>query len=207
MGLRPFVYVIDDDISIRRSLTRLLTSAGYEVEAFASGQEFMRRLRHDRPACAVVDLRMPNMTGLELHEALGTATDPVPVVFITGYGDVPTGVHAMKTGAVDFLTKPYSADAVLDAVQRAIERDRRDSEVRSRVTEIARRIRTLTPRERSVFSLVITGRLNKQVAAELGISEKTVKIHRARVMEKMQADSLASLVRMAQDVGEAQPAS
>ena len=206
MVVRPLVYVIDDDIAIRRSLARLLKSAGYDVETFASGPEFMRRTRQGHPACAVVDLRMPNMTGLELHEALVLAKDPVPVVFVTGFGDLPTGVHAMKAGAVDFLTKPYSADALLDAVQRAIERDRRDSALRSRVTEVARRLLTLTPRERSVFALVITGRLNKQVAAELGISEKTVKVHRARVMEKMQADSLASLVRMAQDVGEARPA-
>jgi RNA polymerase sigma factor (sigma-70 family) len=205
--VRPIVYVVDDDISIRRSLTRLLKSAGYDVETFASGPEFMRRVRDDHPACAVVDLRMPNMTGLELHEALVTAKDPVPVVFVTGYGDVPTGVHAMKAGAVDFLTKPYRADALLDAVRRAVERDRRDREVRSRMTEVSRRLRTLTPRERSVFALVIAGRLNKQVAAELGISEKTVKVHRARVMEKMQADSLASLVRMAQDLGEARTAS
>ena len=204
---RPLVHVIDDDVAIRRSLTRLLKSAGYDVQTFASAKEFMNRLPHEHPACAVVDLRMPDMTGLELHEALVAAKDPVPVVFITGYGDVPTGVHAMKAGAVDFLTKPYSAEALLDAVRRAIERDRRDREVRSRTREVVRRLHTLTPRERSVFSLVITGRLNKQVAAELGISEKTVKVHRARVMEKMQADSLASLVRMAQDVGEARPAS
>jgi FixJ family two-component response regulator len=201
MAPRPLVYVIDDDASIRKSLTRFLKTAGYDVEGFASGRDFMSRVRHDGPVCAVVDLRMPDMTGLELHKALAGQKDPMPVVFITGYGDNPTGVRAMKAGAVDFLTKPYRGDDLLDAVRRAIDRDVRESGVRSRVGEIERRLATLTPRERAVFGLVITGRLNKQVAAELGISEKTVKVHRARVMEKMQADSLAALVRMAQDAG------
>jgi FixJ family two-component response regulator len=206
MRPRPLVYVVDDDASVRKSLTRLLHGAGYEVETFASGPEFMSRVRHDGPACAVVDIRMPILSGLELQEALAAGKEWVPIVFITGYGDVPTGVNAMKAGAVDFLTKPYGADQLLDAVRRAIDKDQREGAQRARVAEIERRLVTLTPRERAVFALVVTGRLNKQVADDLGISEKTVKVHRARVMEKMQADSLAALVRMAQDTGEPLPA-
>lgn len=195
------VFVVDDDPSVRRSLTRLLTAAGYGVEAFASAREFLEREPHAGPACVVLDVRMPGLTGLELQAALGGAGRRIPVVFVTGHGDVSMSVTAMKRGAVDFLTKPFDAEDLLAAIERAVAKDVRETADEARVTEVRARVRMLTPREAQVFALVVTGMLNKQIASELGISEKTVKVHRARVMEKMQAGSVADLVRLADRAG------
>ena len=194
------VYVVVDDASVRRSLTRLLRSAGHQVESFASGREFLERPPQARPACLVLDIRMPGMTGLELQDAIAKHQQQMAIVFISGRGDIPMSVRAMKAGAVDFLTKPYNADDMLGAVRHALDKDVRDHADRLRLAEIRRGLSRLTPREAAVFDLVVLGRLNKQIAGELGISEKTVKVHRARVMDKMRAGSVADLVRMAEVV-------
>jgi len=191
------VYVVDDDASVLRSLGRLLQSAKYKVESFASGRDFLDYPLAAGPACLVLDVRMPGITGLELQEAVAARHRPLPIVFITGHGDIPMSVRAMKAGAVDFLTKPYSADALLDAVRRALTLDVAEQSERVRSREIEQLMTNLTQREGEVFALVVAGLLNKQIAWEMSISEKTVKVHRARVMEKMGADSVADLVRMA----------
>ena len=191
------VYVVDDDASVLRSLGRLLQSAKYKVESFAVARDFLDYPLAAGPACLVLDVRMPGITGLELQEAVAARHRPLPIVFITGHGDIPMSVRAMKAGAVDFLTKPYSADALLDAVHRALTRDVAEQSERVRSREIEQRMTNLTQREGEVFALVVAGLLNKQIAWEMSISEKTVKVHRARVMEKMGADSVADLVRMA----------
>jgi len=191
------VFVVDDDASVRKSLARLLKAAGYEAETFASVRDFMARRPHDGPCCLVLDVRMPGLTGLDLQEALRAAGQRLSIVFITGYRDVPVSVKAMKGGAVDFLTKPVDEETLLGAIQQAVARTLADRRQQARVTEIRNRIATLTPREAAVFALVVTGMLNKQIGSELGIAEKTVKVHRARVMEKMRAGSLAELVRLA----------
>ena len=195
------VFVVDDDPSVRKSLTRLVASAGYVVEAFASAREFLERAPTGGPCCLVLDVRMPGLTGLDLQKTLAQAVHRIPVVFITGHGDVSMSVTAMKAGAVDFLTKPFDGKDLLGAIQRAVEKDTRDLGTEARTGEIQARVRLLTPRERQVFALVVTGMLNKQIAAQLGIAEKTVKVHRARVMDKMRAGSVAELVRLADDVG------
>ena len=195
------VFVVDDDPSVRKSLTRLIASAGYAVETFASAAEFLERAPAVGPCCLVLDVRMPGRSGLDLQKMLAEAVHRIPVVFITAHGDVAMSVTAMKAGAVDFLTKPFAGEDLLGAIQRAVERDTRDLNTEARSREIEARVRTLTARERHVFALVVTGMLNKQIAAELGIVEKTVKVHRARVMEKMRAGSVAELVRLADDVG------
>ena len=191
------VFVVDDDASVRKSLARLLKAAGYEAETFASVRDFLARRPHDGPCCLVLDVRMPGLTGLDLQEALRAAGQRLSIVFITGYRDVPVSVKAMKGGAVDFLTKPVDEETLLVAIQQAVARTLADRRQQARVTEIRNRIATLTPREAAVFALVVTGMLNKQIGSELGIAEKTVKVHRARVMEKMRAGSLAELVRLA----------
>ncbi len=191
------VFVVDDDASVRKSLARLLKAAGYEAETFASVRDFLARRPHDGPCCLVLDVRMPGLTGLDLQEALRAAGQRLSIVFITGYRDVPVSVKAMKGGAVDFLTKPVDEETLLGAIQQAVARTLADRRQQARVTEIRNRIATLTPREAAVFALVVTGMLNKQIGSELGIAEKTVKVHRARVMEKMRAGSLAELVRLA----------
>jgi len=197
----PMVFVVDDDPSVRKSLTRLIKSAGHAIEAFASAREFLARERYPGPCCLVLDVRMPGLTGLDLQEALASAGRRMSIVFITGHGEVPISVKAMKGGAVDFLTKPVDAQDLLAAIERCVARDVQDLGAEARVAKIQERIRTLTRRETEVFALVVTGMLNKQIAFELGIAEKTVKVHRARVMEKMRATSVAELVRLADRVG------
>lgn len=193
----PLVFVVDDDASVRKSLVRLIKAAGYEAEAFGSVGDFLARHPYDGPCCLVLDVRMPGRTGLDLQEALRAAGQRLSIVFITGYRDVPVSVKAMKGGAVDFLTKPVDEGTLLGAIEQAVARTLADRRRQARQTEIQRRIATLTPREAAVFALVVTGMLNKQIGSDLGIGEKTVKVHRARVMEKMQAGSLADLVRLA----------
>jgi FixJ family two-component response regulator len=195
------VFVVDDDPSVRKSLTRLVAAAGYAVEAFPSAREFLARPLSEGPCCLVLDVRMPGLTGLALQEALAAAGHRLSIVFITGYGDVPTTVKAMKGGAVDFLTKPVNDRALLGAIERALSRARQLRREQVIITDVQDRIRTLTPRETEVFALVVTGLLNKQIAAQLGVGEKMVKVHRGRVMQKMRAGSLAELVRLADQGG------
>ena len=201
MATNAVVFVVDDDASVRKSLARVVTSAGYAVEAFASAREFLERAPVAGPCCLVLDVRMPGITGLELQTTLAEAVHRVPIVFITGHGDVSMSVTAMKAGAVDFLTKPFAGKDLVAAIQRALDKDTRDLGAEARTAEIQARVGRLTPRERQVFALVVTGMLNKQIASELRIGEGTVKVHRARVMEKMQASSVAELVRLADLVG------
>ena len=195
------VSVVDDDPSVRRSLARLVKGAGYRVEAFASAQEFLARPPDEGPACLLLDVRMPGLTGLDLQETLAIATHWTSIIFITGYRDVRASVKAMKAGAVDFLTKPIDDQELLGAIERAVARASAARREEDRITEIRDRIKTLTPREAEVFALVVTGMLNKQIAFDLGVSEKMVKVHRGRVMEKMRAGSLAELVRLADEGG------
>ena len=201
MGVAASVFVVDDDPSVRKSLTRLIESAGYTVEAFASARDFLKAATAGGPCCLVLDVRMPGMTGLDLQRGGGLAVHRIPIVFVTGQGDIPMTVTAMKAGAVDFLTKPFAARDLLDAVQRAVEKDTRNLGTEARSRSLHARVKTLTPRERQVFALVVTGMLNKQIAAQLGVVEKTVKVHRARVMDKMRAGSFAELVRLADAAG------
>jgi FixJ family two-component response regulator len=199
--LAAVVFVVDDDASVRKSLSRLISEAGYDVQAYASPREFLAREPAARPSCLVLDVRMPGVTGLDLQQTLAGAVHGIPIIFITGHGDIPMSVKAMKAGAVDFLTKPFAAKDLLEAIGRAVAKDTRDLDTEARENEIRARISLLTPRESEVFALVVTGMLNKQIASELGVVEKTVKVHRARVMEKMQAGSVAALVRLADAAG------
>jgi RNA polymerase sigma factor (sigma-70 family) len=200
-GAPPIVFVIDDDESVRRGLERLLRSVGLDVESFGSSRDFIARPLPDRPACIVLDLRLPGASGLEVQETLGRAGREIPIIFISGYADVASSVRALKAGAIDFLQKPFSDQALLDIVHEALGRSREARRVRAEMAAIRTRFDTLTPRERDVLRLVLKGLLNKQIAAELGISEKTVKFHRGRVMEKTQAGSVAELVRQAERLG------
>jgi FixJ family two-component response regulator len=195
------VCVVDDDVSVRTSLARLVASAGYVVQTFGSAADFLAREPSPAPCCIVLDLSMPGVTGLDLQRTLAGGAHRIPVIFVTGHGTVPTSVAAMKAGAVDFLTKPCAGRELLEAIERAVARDRRDRDVDTRAAEVRARIETLTARERQVFALVVTGMLNKQIAAELGIVEKTVKVHRGRVMEKLRAGSFAELVRLGDRAG------
>ena len=201
------VYLVDDDGGVRKALARLIGSAGYRVEAFDSARAFLAR-GHDRncPACLVLDVQMPDLTGLDLQRALNAADSMLPIVFVTGQGDIPMSVRAMKDGAADFLTKPVRDADLMGAIGRAIARAIQDGSAQAQRDAIRRRIDSLTAREREVMALVVAGRLNKEIAAELGTVEKTIKVHRARVMEKMQAASLADLVRMAERVSFRGPA-
>jgi FixJ family two-component response regulator len=197
----PIVYVVDDDPSFRKAVSRVLRTAGLEVETLSSAQEFLDHPMVDRPSCLVLDVRMPGPSGIDLQADLQEARRDLPIVFMTGHGDVSTSVRAMKGGAVDFLEKPFRAAELLACVQRGLARSRQSRAERAERTTVERRFATLTPRERDVLRLVVTGLLNKQIAGELGIAEKTVKIHRGQVMQKMEAGSVAELVPMAQKLG------
>jgi FixJ family two-component response regulator len=192
------VFVIDDDESIREALHSLIRSVGLGVATFPSAHEFLESERPDVPACLILDVRMPGLSGLDLQRDLTDANIHVPIIFITGHGDIPMSVRAMKAGAVEFLTKPFRDQDLLDAIQQALERDRRARSQQADSAELRNRFQSLTPRETEVFELVVKGLLNKQIALQLGTSEITVKLHRRQVMEKMQADSLADLVRMSE---------
>ena len=198
---RAAVFVVDDDASMRRALDSLFRSVGLDVYLYASAQEFMRATRADVPGCLVLDVRLPGMSGLTFQQELGKAGIALPVIFITGHGDVPMTVRAMKAGAADFLTKPFEEQALLDAVDAAIERDRARRRDSARVAGLGALYGTLTEREREVMKFVVAGWANKQIAAELGLSLVTVKVHRGQVMRKMLAKSVPELVRMADDLG------
>jgi FixJ family two-component response regulator len=195
----PVVFVVDDDVSVRESLELLILSAGLQPETFASAEDFLARSRSDGPSCLVLDVTLPNLNGLDLQERIVDRVD-MPIIFITGYGDVPTTVRAMKAGAVEFLTKPFGDDVLLNAIEQAIERSHTAVAREIRLRGLRDRYATLTSRERETMALVVTGLANKRIAAELGISEITVKAHRGRVMRKMRVDSLAELVRMAAEL-------
>jgi FixJ family two-component response regulator len=203
--VEPVVFVVDDDESVRAALDNMLRSAGLHVAVFASAQEFLASPHAKAPGCLILDVRLPGLSGLELQEQLRKSRPDLPIVFITGHGDIPMTVRAMKAGAVEFLTKPFRDDQLLDAVEQALRRVRASRDEREELTALRGRYGTLTPREREVMSHVVAGQPNKVAAADLGISETTIKIHRGHVMHKMRADSLAELVRMADRLGISRP--
>ncbi|NLI34643.1 MAG: response regulator transcription factor [Deltaproteobacteria bacterium] len=198
---KPLVYVVDDDPSVLRSVERLLRSVGYDLETFTSAQEFLDFQHPDTPSCLILDVKMPGLSGLELQERLTDKEISLPIIFITGHGTVPASVKAMKAGAVDFLLKPFSPTDLLETIAKALEKDRQAKQYERELKQLRERSKTLTPREYEVFGLVVSGMLNKQIAFDLGTTEKTIKVHRARIIEKMGAKSLADLVRFAEKLG------
>ena len=192
----PIVFVVDDDPSVRRSIKRLIASVGLQVELFGSAQEFLLGKRPDAPSCLVLDIRLPGISGLDFQHELAEANIHIPIIFITAHGDIPMTVRAMKAGAVEFLTKPFRDQDLLDAIQRALERDRARRQGETEIAVLRARFESLSPREREVVGMVVSGMLNKQIAAEIGTTENTVKVQRSRAMEKMQAQSVADLVKM-----------
>jgi FixJ family two-component response regulator len=200
---RPTIFVVDDDSAVRDALKLLLRSVGQSVETYGAGQEFLEAYSEDRPGCLVLDIRMPGMSGLELQQKLNEKHSILPIIFITGHGDVPMAVEAMQAGAVDFIQKPFRDQDLIDRINQALEKDSSNRAALGERNDIRRRLETLTPREREVLDLVVHGKANKVIAGDLKLSQRTVEIHRARVMEKMQASSLAHLVRMVLEVGQA----
>ena len=198
---KPIIFVVDDDASFVTAISRLLRAEGYSFQTFTSATEFPKKPPMDQPGCIVVDLHMPGPSGLDLQDALAKADNPLPLIFLTGQGDIPTSVQAMKHGAEDFLTKPVKKEKLFDAVQRALARDAREREQRNRQRELRARFDTLTPREREVLAHVVRGQLNKQIAGDLDASERTIKAHRANLMAKLQVQSVAELVRLAETAG------
>jgi RNA polymerase sigma factor (sigma-70 family) len=201
----PIVFVVDDDASIRDALRSLIRSVGLRVEIFASPSEFLQGKRPDAPSCLVLDVRLPGKGGFDLQRELADANIHIPIIFITGHGDIPMSVRAMKAGAVEFLTKPFRDQDLLDAIQVGLDRDRARRQREAEMAMLRERLESLTPREREVLPLVVSGLLNKQVAAEIGTTEATVKVHRSQLMRKMGASSLADLVRMGEKMGIALP--
>jgi len=197
----PIVFVVDDDPSVRRSMERLIQSSGFRVQTFRSAGEFLRRPRPEGPACLVLDVRLPGLSGLDLQRELANSGIQLPIIFMTAHGDIPMTVRAMKGGAMEFLTKPFRTRRLLDAIRAAIERDQDTLKQRTEVAQLRNCYDLLTPREREVFALLVLGLLNKQIAGQLVTSERTIKFHRAHIMQKMRAESLADLVRMAQKLG------
>lgn len=193
---RPIVFVVDDDASMREAVQDLIASVGMEARGFATPQEFLESTRPDAPSCLVLDVRLPGASGLAFQQELARAGVPIPVIFITGHGDIPMSVRAIKAGAVEFFTKPFKDQELLDAINAGIERSRAQRQEAAVLDDLRQRFVTLTPREREIMALVILGRLNKQIAGELSVSEATVKVHRGQIMRKMRAKSLPELVRM-----------
>jgi FixJ family two-component response regulator len=193
----PTVFIVDDDRGLRQAIQDLVESVGLRAESFASGEDFLRAKRMNRPSCLVLDVRLPRMSGLDFQQRLTETGIQIPIIFITAHGDIPMSVRALKSGALEFLTKPFRDQDLLDAIHQALERDRVAREQQSEIHNLQERVRTLTAREREVMNLVVSGMLNKQIASEIGTSEATVKIHRGNVMRKMKAGSVVDLVRMA----------
>jgi len=193
----PTVFIVDDDRGLRQAIQDLVESVGLRAESFASGEDFLRAKRMNRPSCLVLDVRLPQMSGLDFQQRLTKTGIQIPIIFITAHGDIPMSVRALKSGALEFLTKPFRDQDLLDAIHQALERDRVAREQQSEIHNLQERVRTLTAREQEVMNLVVSGMLNKQIASEIGTSEATVKIHRGNVMRKMKAGSVVDLVRMA----------